>query len=72
MFWDSLQKDGYLLGLIIGFLLLVARFNFDQSTVILKTSAVTLCILRIFSNGLVWVFGIVTTIIAGDDPQFRL
>ena len=54
------------------FILFVARFNYDQCTVIATANAFSLCIVRIFSNSLVWVVGIIITVIAANDHNLYL
>ena len=71
-FFTEIGANGYLLALNVIFLFAVARFNYDQSTVVATANAITLCIIRIFSNSLVWVIGIVITLIAGDNPEFKM
>lgn len=60
------------MALNVVFLFAVARFNYDQSTVVATANAITLCIIRIFSNSLVWVIGIVVTLVGGDNSEFAL
>ena len=64
-FFNELGNNAYLLILNAAFLLAVGRFNFDQSTVIATASAFTLCIIRISSNSLVWIIGIILTVVGG-------
>ena len=52
--------------LIVLCVVLIARYNYDLSTVIIRTNAVTMSILRIFSNLFVWIIGIVITLIGGE------
>lgn len=56
----------------VTFLISVARYNYDQSTVIIRASAITLCIIRIFSNSLVWVIGIIVTVVGRGVPECDL
>lgn len=71
-FFDEMGLDGYLLALNLIFLVAVARFNYDQSTVIVKANAFTLCIIRISSNSLVWIIGIIVTVIGNGDNELDL
>ena len=71
-FFSEIGANGYLMILNVVFLFAVARFNYDQSTVVATANAITLCIIRIFSNSLVWVIGIVVTLIGRDNPEFAL
>jgi hypothetical protein len=67
MFFIALGSNKFLLIITIAFLFLVARFNYDNSMVIIKTGALTVCILGIISNSLVWTLGIIITIIGADN-----
>lgn len=64
-FFSELGDNAYLFILNISFLLVISRFSFDQSTVIATASAFTVCIIRISSNSLVWIIGIILTVIGG-------
>jgi hypothetical protein len=72
MFFISQGSNIFLLVITIIFLFGVARYNYDYSIVIIKINALTVCILNIFSNSLIWIIGIIVTLIAGDDEQFKL
>jgi hypothetical protein len=65
-------RNGYLLALNLIFLIAVARYNYDLSTVIVKANAFTLCIIRISSNSFIWIIGIIVTVIGDDNPELNL
>lgn len=53
-------------------LFVVARYNYDTSTVVAKASAMILVIITIFSNGLTWLVGILITLIGNGNNEFEI
>lgn len=51
-------------------LFVVARYNYDTSTVVAKASAMILVIISIFSNGLIWLVGIIITLLGQGNSEF--
>jgi hypothetical protein len=67
-FFSDLENDPFLIIMIVAKLFVVARYNYDTSTVVARANAMVLIIITIFSNGLVWMVGIAITLIgSGDD-----
>ena len=56
--------------LVIAKLFVVARYNYDTSTVVAKANAMVLVIITIFSNGLTWILGIIITLIGRGNEEF--
>jgi hypothetical protein len=58
--------------MIILKLAVVARYNYDTSTVVAKASAMILVIITIFSNGLTWIVGIIISLIGSGNEEFEI
>lgn len=71
-FFSDLEGDAFLIVMVIVKLFVVARYNYDTSTVVAKSSAMVLVIITIFSNGLTWLVGIVITLIADGNDEFEI
>lgn len=56
--------------LVIAKLFVVARYNYDTSTVVAKANAMVLVIITIFSNGLTWIVGIIITLIGRGNNEY--
>ena len=56
--------------LVIAKLFVVARYNYDTSTVVAKANAMVLVIITTFSNGLTWIVGITITLIGRGNDEY--
>lgn len=49
---------------------IMGRYNYDMVKVIGSVNAMVFVILSICANGLIWIFGLILTLIARGDPDY--
>ena len=62
--------DTWLIITTILMIFIMGRYNYDMVKVISSVNAMVFVVLSICANGLIWIFGLLFTLIARGDPNY--
>jgi hypothetical protein len=71
-FFQDLSGDPFLIIMVIINILVIARYNYDVNRTIIASNAMIYQIISIFSNGFVWIIGILITLIGQGNEEFNI
>jgi energy-converting hydrogenase Eha subunit E len=71
-FFDDLSGDWYLILLVALNVVAIGRFYYDRNTLVFVGNAVLSQLVNIFANGIIWIAGVLVTVIGEGNSDFNI